>query len=282
MRSLFLSPLLLLLAFQTMAQAQKSKGYKITYLSSNHGEISANQDPKVLLVNDHFVKGSSVKKLANEATFPFEEFYIDWQKSPAEYIRSAYFSKQEISKTIDTSFIGKHEYKLTDETKKILGYTCSKAVTIVNSNTIELWYTKELPYKASPVSMGQELGMVLEYVRNRNTAITATEIEKVKLAITIPDAKLTDALSYQDALWKSSFIHIPVFEKEQINFINNSESTEEVLRFASGTTILKKVKIPELKAGMLGFVQATQRSLGDAYDRTASVFLIRESEKETF
>src|SRR5690606_8295686 len=53
-------------------------------------------------------------------------------------------------------------------------------------------------------------------------------------------------------------------------------------RFASGTVILKKVKIPDLKSGTQGFIQATQRSLGDAYDRTASIFLIRNSEKETF
>ncbi len=282
MRSLFLSLFLFSIFFQTSAQVKKTTAYKITYLTSEHGARATEQDPQILLINDHLVRGSSVKKLANQATFPYEEFYVNWKSTPAEYIKTAYFSIDEVEQTIDTSFIGKYEYDLTDKTKKILGYTCHKAVTIVNSNIIELWYTKELPYKASPVSMGQELGVVLEFVRNGNTTITATKIEKVKQNIATPKAKLTDALSYQNAIWKSRFIQIPVFEREQINFVNEPKISEEVLRFASGTVILRKVHIPELKAGTLGFVQATQRSLGDAYDRTASIFLIRESEKETF
>ncbi|QAA81123.1 GLPGLI family protein [Aequorivita sp. H23M31] len=281
MKSLLLSLFLFLVVFPSAVQAQKS--YKITYLSSDHGKTDRDQDPIVLLVNDEMVKGTSIKKLAGKADYPYQEFYINWKTEPAEYIRTAHFSADKSLETIDTNFLGRYEYKLTDETKKILGYTCYKAVTIVNSNNIELWYTKDLPYKASPVGMGQELGVVLEYVRNGNTAITASEIKKVKLDISMPQMEVVDALSYNDALWKSSFIQIPVFENEQINFVDNPKTTDDgVLRFASGTVILKKVKIPELKPGTQGFVQAIQKSLGDAYDRTASIFLIRKSDKETF
>lgn len=282
MKSLLFYFLLFSILFQISAQAQKSKAYKITYLASNHGKVDSEQDPQVLLVTENLVKGSTLKKMDGEASYPFEEFYINWKLEPAEYIRLAYFDKNDSAKTIDTSFTGKYDYKLTDETKKILGYTCHKAVASINSNTIEIWYTKELPFKASPVAIGMELGVVLEYVRNGNTAITASKIEKLKQTFSIPEAKLTEALSYQDAIWKSRFIRIPVFEKEQINFVDNPKSTDDVMRFASGTVILKKVQIPELKSGTQAFVQATQKSLGDAYDRTASIFLIRESEKENF
>lgn len=280
-----MKPFFLILVFFSItlqATAQSDKTYKITYLASSHGKVAEEQDPQVLLVNDDWVKGSSVKKLVGEGVFPYEEFYINWKATPSEYIKTAYFSNEEIAKTVDTSFIGRYDYKITDETKKILGFTCYKAVTSVNSNSIELWFTKDLPYRASPVAMGQELGLVLEYVRYGNTVITASEVKKVKQFIAMPEAKSIDALSYGDALWKSRFIQIPVFEKEQINFVNEPSISDEILRFASGTTILRKVKIPELTAGTLGFVQATQRSLGDAYDRTASIFLIRDSEKGTF
>ena len=282
MRSLILFVFLFSSVLHTSAQAINEKIYKITYVSSNHGKKVPNQDPQVLLVSEKLVKGSSEKKLADEREYPFEEFYIDWMKSPAEYIKVAYFSDEESLQTIDNEFMGRYDYKFSNETKEILGYTCYKAVTYINSNTIELWYTNELPYKASPVAIGQDLGVVLEYVRNGNSAITASKIEQAQQIIELPDAEKTDALTYQDAIWKSRFIQIPIFEKEQINFVNNPKSTDEVLRFASGTTILKKVQIPELAAGTQGFIQAIQRSLGDAYDRTASIFLIRESEKETF
>lgn len=282
MRTLLLSLFLFSIALQVSAQTKNGKVYKITYLASSHEKTAPNQDPQVLLLSEEMVKGSSEKKLAGEGVYPYEEFHINWKAIPAEYIKTAYFSNEESMQTIDTAFVGRYEYRLTDETKEILGYTCHKAVTFINSNTIELWYTKDLPYKASPEAIGQELGMVLEYVRNGNTAITASKIEEVKQNLSLPKSELTDALTYQDAIWKSRFIQIPVFEKEQINFVNEPKSTDEVLRFGSGTTILRKVKIPELAAGTQGFIQATQRSLGDAYDRTASVFLIRESEKETF
>ena len=83
----------------------------------------------------------------------------------------------------DTSSIDKQEWVMTDETKTILGYRCKKAQTTINSNTIVLWYTDELPYHAAPSILGQRLGVVLEQVRNGNFAITARDISKIKLII---------------------------------------------------------------------------------------------------
>src|SRR5690554_4609151 len=137
-----------------MAQTKIDEVFEITYLSSSHGKISEDQDPRVLLVSNDLVKGSSVAKLSGKADFPYEEFFVHWNSNPVEYIKTAYFSENSISKTIDTSFIDRYEYNLTEETKEILGYTCYKTVTTVNSNTIELWHTNELPYKASPSSCG--------------------------------------------------------------------------------------------------------------------------------
>ncbi|MFP7657761.1 GLPGLI family protein [Chryseobacterium proteolyticum] len=64
--------------------------------------------------------------------------------------------------------------------KKILGYTCRKAVTKINSNTIEIWYTGDLKISGGPSALGQNLGLVLEIERNKNSLITATSIKKVK------------------------------------------------------------------------------------------------------
>lgn len=281
MKIYFTFCLLFLISANTLL-AQKETTYKITYTSSSYGKENPDQDKRIIIVNKNYVYGSSTKQLQGPAEYPREEFFIDWKSSPVQYIKVAHFSEENSVQTKDSAFADKYEYKPTSETKKILGYTCSKAVTTINSNTIELWYTTELPYKASPVAIGQELGVVLQYVRNGNTAVTATKVEKTKSKINLPSVEVVDALTYQDKLWKSRFIQIGVFDKEQINFVENPVDANDVMRFAAGTVILKKVQIPELKPGTQAFVQAVQKSLGDAYDRTASIFLIRNSEKQTF
>jgi GLPGLI family protein len=49
-----------------------------------------------------------------------------------------------------------------------LGYLCKKAVTKVNSNTIEIWYTNDVKVQGGPSVLGQNLGLVLEVERNKN------------------------------------------------------------------------------------------------------------------
>lgn len=129
-------------------------------MSSNHDKLLENQDPQIIILDDRLVKVSTESKLNGQAGYPFEERYIDWSKEPAEYIKSANFSETEKMLTKDTSFVNRNEYEITNEEKEILGYAVRKAVTTVNSNTIEPWYTEDLPYKASPVNIGLELGVV--------------------------------------------------------------------------------------------------------------------------
>jgi GLPGLI family protein len=58
-----------------------------------------------------------------------------------------------------------------------LGYNCKKAKTIINSNTIEFWYTEELKVKGAPTILGQNLGLVLEMVRNGNFVVAQTKLK---------------------------------------------------------------------------------------------------------
>lgn len=280
MKKLFLFFAFVFVSSVSWAQTEGTK--KITYLSSNHDKVNENQDPQILILESKSVKITSESKLKGEAKYPLEEFFIDWTPATPEYIKVGRFSDEEALLTKDTSFVGRFDYEITDEEKEILGFKVRKAVTSVNSNTIELWFTEELPYKASPVSIGLELGVVLEYIRNGSSRITAVEIADSDEKVEIPHIEEVDALTYQDAVWKSRFIQVPVFEKEAVNFSADSSSNSEVLRFANGTFIVKKVKIPELKKGMQGFIQAIQRSKGDAYDRTASVIAILPDQKKTF
>ena len=52
---------------------------------------------------------------------------------------------------------------------------------------------------------------------------------------------------------------------------------DTVLHFAGGTLVLKRVTLPALPSHYQHFIEVHQRSNGDAYDRTGSIFMLRTS-----
>jgi hypothetical protein len=267
------------------AQAQKNpKSIKVTYIKSSNGSIIENQDPIILFSSDKYSLISSEKIMNKKAGFPIEQIYVDFQSNSIS--QSAQFKKGNSILSIDSLALGKQKFEFSNEAKNILGYTCKKAKTVINSNTIELWYTNDLKVKGAPTILGQNLGLVLEMVRNGNTVTSATKIEKIKefplTKNTEASQRKVDLLTYKDLIWKSRFTNISVFEKEIINFSDASQSNDSILRFANGTIIVKKVKFPEIKNGSSIFVDVTEQSNGDAYDRTGSVFLIPTDKQISF
>ncbi|GAB0157287.1 hypothetical protein CHRYSEOSP005_25590 [Chryseobacterium sp. Alg-005] len=258
--------------------------YEIQYLSSSNGKISPEQTPILVWVNEkeNFILNNKIRE--QKSDYPFEITKIE---KPSNTIVSYGFLKPgEIISTSDTESVGKQTFELTNETKKILGYTCKKAVTKINSNTIEVWYTNDLKVTGGPSSLGQKLGLVLEIERNKNSAITANSIKKVKKTdienILKNPVNTTDLLGYRDLLWKSRFTTLKVFENETINFSDESKSDENIKRFANGTIILKKIKFPTISEGENIFVELKQQSNGDAYDRTGTVFFIPQDKSQSF
>lgn len=257
-----------------------SQNYKITYLKSSNGTLIENQDPVWVFCNSQQALLSSEAIATGKASHPFEQIIVD--RASNSFIQTANLNKKFIS-TKDSVALGRQTFEMLPETKKILGYSCKKAKTIVNSNTIEFWYTNDLKIKAAPTVLGQNLGLVLEMVRNGNFAITATKIEKVKAFPVVPKSqKEIDALTYKDLLWKSRFTTISVFKDQIINFSDQSKSNDSILRFANGTIAVRKIKIPEIKVGSPIFVDVTEQSNGDAYDRTGSFFIIPTNKAKSF
>lgn len=254
--------------------------YKTTYLRSSNGTLVENQDPILVFSNTSQTLISSESILKNKAPFPFEQTLIDG----SSYIQIANLNSTKTSCTKDSLSIGKQTFEFSTETKKILGYTCKKATTIINSNTIELWYTTDLKIKGAPSLLGQNLGLVLETIRNGNFVVSATKVEKVKQfpMVTIDETNSISILDYRDLLWKSRFITIPIFKEEIINFSDASKSNDSIMRFANGTVILKKIKVPNTPSGSQLFIDLTEQSNGDAYDRTGSVFMIPINNKKSF
>jgi hypothetical protein len=259
-----------LLGFSGVISAQN---YRITYQRSSNGTIIEGQDPIVVETNASLTKVYNKAKDLTVTNYPQEFTIID--RVSSSFQQFAILSMDKAIYMKDSTSLAKQTFEYLPENKKILGFTCKKAKTIVNSNTIEFWYTDDLKVKGAPTILGQNLGLVLEMVRNGNFVISAVAIDKLK-AIRSNELKTqkVDALTYKDLLWKSRFTTISIFKDQVINFSNESKSNDSILRFANGTIAVRKVKFPEIKIGSQIFADVTEQSNGDAYDRTGSFFMI--------
>ncbi|MFS4472099.1 GLPGLI family protein [Chryseobacterium sp. T20] len=258
--------------------------YEIQYTSSYNGKVSTDQPSTIVWVNEkeNFILNSTIKE--QKSSYPYE---ITKVEKPSNTIVSyAFLKPASIISASDAESVGKQNFELTNETKKILGYNCKKAVTKVNSNTIEVWYTNDLKLKGGPSVLGQNLGLVLEVERNKNSLVTASSIKKIKNtgieSIVKGNIQTTDQLGYKDLLWKSRFTTLNVFENETINFSDASKSDDKIKRYANGTIILKKIQFPAITEGENIFVELKQQSNGDAYDRTGTVFFIPQDKEKSF
>lgn len=275
--------ILLVLALFTATVSGQNANYKITYLRTSNGKPVENQEPILVFTNTSQTLITNQKIIDKKAALPYETTVFDRTKKHFITIGNLANGKQ--AATADSVSLDKQNFEFFNEKRSILGHTCKKARTVINSNTIELWYTNDLPVKGAPTALGQELGLVLEMNRNGNFIVSATKLEKVK---TFPEPKanagekLLDQLTYRDLIWKSRFTTLAVFKEQVINFSDASHPNDSVLRFANGTIAVRKIKFPEIKPGSQVFVDLLEESNGDAYDRTGSVFVIPVKKKVSF
>lgn len=273
---IFLFSLLICLNLQGQGLLKGNANYKITYFRSADGKPKEDRNATVVMVSAKQNLISNASILDHKSKYPFEQSMVT--KPELILFQLADLNSDKQIATADSTAIGKQTFEFSNETKVILGYTCKKATTIVNSNRIDLWYTTDAGIKAAPTTLGQNLGLVLEQVRNSNSFVTATKIEEVKKVQPIDLAKignkLTDGLTYKDQLWKSRFTTLNIFNNEIINFTDKPQSNDSIFRYAGGTVIARKIKFPEFQSNPNVFVDVTEQSNGDAYDRTGSVFII--------
>ena len=181
----------------------------------------------------------------------------------------------------------------TNETAVILGYNCKKVRTTLRSNAIDLWYTTETGVKGTPaMAYGVPEGLVLKIVRNGNFELIATEVIILKNKDVMPILPLQMGISlnlplYRHRISENLITSVPIFSNEQISFGNKIENpadsaTQKTFRYASGTILLKRVKLPVVPEDTQLFAELYQHSKGDAYDRTGSVFLIPVDKERSF
>lgn len=166
-------------------------------------------------------------------------------------------------------------------------YTCH-----INSNTLE-FFVQDYPYDINPLPYyGRFKGIVVCFKRNNQTYLQLAKTEFWKQAGVKSsrdgyiNCQRVTGRELSQIKKQKLVITTRIFDDEQVcwgktnDHIENSHwgalniPKDSVLHFAEGTLILKKISLPVLPRHYQTFVELHQRSNGDAYDRTGSVFVI--------
>ena len=218
---------------------------------------------------------------------PVQATYLDFTNG--KEIKTALLQDSESIYTT-RSFKINDGLELQDETEVIAGYLCKKAKTVINTNTIEIWYTTQLGAIGSvQPGVGVPDGVVLKVARNGNTVALASKVELLNHKTNLKPELKGDELkssAFNYKIQQSRVITANVFDHESIYFRDIPKVTnlddEKVLRFAQGSILMKKVKLPEDNSGYSIFTELSHYSEGDAYDRTGSVFIIPTEREQSF
>ncbi len=193
-----------------------------------------------------------------------------------------------------TSFNELPHYETEEVDVDILGYPCTYAVGSLRSNRVEMWYTQSASLSGSPVLslvMPKKNALVLRILINGSYDIRAEEFIQFNVDSVfsvwnpnLANAEAVDPSRFARLQIESRYKRFPVFEKQQINFGTEEPKSVEfglldtVYHFSKGTIVLRKVQLPDLKSGGQTFLRLSNRSLGDAYDRVGSVFMIPDGQ----
>ncbi len=215
-----------------------------------------------------------------------ETFYLDYTSSKT--YQTTTLKNGEVI-TDEESFSTYNVPELHNDTMTILGYLCKKASVVIRSNHIDIWYTTQTDFKGTPsISIGPALGLVLKIIRNGNFEIRAENIELSTKMITLPYSlgNIIELPYYRYLVTAQNYTTVNIFQNEKINYGDKpvnllTNSPDITYRFSEGTVILRKVKLPENMGAHSVIAELTERSAGDAYDRTGSLFIIPDITKDT-
>lgn len=276
--------LILALFASMMASAQQRLEYQSYMLGTDSGDTTFREVLRFknqLKIHDiQEFKGKLIQGLSTDYT------YVDYDADSA-YFQMNYADGEKYYYAYpliinDVVFEEKGE-------ENVLGYNCKKYKTSINSNTIEVWMTESLGYDASPVtSRGYLKGVMVRQAINGNRIMDLKSVKKDKKLkkSLIPDnlGVRKSGRELNNINKEKLIIRTKIFEDEQIYFANIEKFRgdipfDTVIHFSFGTIILKRVNLPVLPEHYQLFVELHQRSNGDAYDRSGSVFVIPMDKK---
>lgn len=251
--------------------ASKVRGVEVYFQSNSRMNVIGSQSMSYKAIDEkrerHFA--------------PVETTFVDYDKM--EYYQMAILPNGD-TVTQKTPFeYNKNLTVAVERQEKILGWECKVATTSVNSNSIEIWYTDNLGYKGTPIPQwGVPDGLVLKVVRNGNAMYTAERLDQTILSQKLlPKSwgQIVDAADYRYTLNNSVVRTIEIFKNDSVRFTGEKapskfDKDNHVYRVGGGSVILKRVKLPEDIDQNSIFAEVSQYALGDAYDRTGSIFVV--------
>ncbi len=172
----------------------------------------------------------------------------------------------------------------------------NKHICSINSNTLEFEMDEKAPVNVTPLPYyGLNKGVLRSFTRNGQKRLVLAKAQKVDWDICAPSKVLLPSRRVTprelDRIMKERLVVTTrIFDYEQICWGKENDHVEgyaavpfdTVLHYAGGTLILKRVKLPYLQTNYQHFVEIHQRSNGDAYDRTGSLFVILPTSEKSF
>lgn len=213
--------------------------------------------------------------------FVEDKTYVDYTTDSIYYLYQYSDSTFYVASTMNRSDI-KWDTQFVDS-------KTTKYVTSINSNRIELLFSTKEGINANPLPYyGKFKGVLKQMVRNglvqielNDKSLKIKEKNSPKVKQLIPD-KLgirKTAREMSNLKRDRMVLTTHVFEDEQICWGKEKPSLKVIpfdttMHYAGGTLILKRIILPKLPSHYQTFIELRQRSNGDAYDRTGSVFVI--------
>ena len=177
------------------------------------------------------------------------------------------------------------------DTLSILGHVCQKEQYFQLADTLTAWVWKQNYLNGSPsASIVSNEGLILQIDRNNQTEWKAVKIQyqtirKKTFAWPITIGPFVNASRYESVQLNHKNLTIPIFQHEEIlsglatNYPSFNHFTS-TYHYASGTILLRKVKLPVLKGNYSLFAELTEYSNGDPSARQGSIFIIPVNQKK--
>ncbi|MDL2228386.1 hypothetical protein LJC30_05820 [Odoribacter sp. OttesenSCG-928-L07] len=278
--------LILILSFSIVAFTQ-NKNIKVIYQRSFNDKIdSINYTVSESSDNTTVVYG--IKKIDKEDEISNSKTYIDINNN--KQYQSFKLPDDEII-TTESNLIFERNWEYLDETEEILGLKCKKAKVIINSNTIEIFYVDNPKYVITPNSrFGLTNGLILKTIYNGSRVEEAIKIDySNKKQNHLPESYGTILLSaeYQKRINEMYVKTVNVFSNQRICYdpsikVSNELVLDSLLIFGNGTIVCKLIDLPDSAWKYDIFVELSQYSDGDAYDRTGNVFVVPMDKELSF
>ncbi|MDY6326008.1 MAG: PNGase F N-terminal domain-containing protein [Bacteroidales bacterium] len=278
---------LLTISIFTLLLTNINAQYRLVYESFSIGSIDTSvvevtvSDNKVKITPVSAVSGKTIPGTAKHT------IYVDYGIDSA-YTQLTYSDTERYFTVFNINNGNDYTVETPEKTD---GYKCEKRTTSLFSNRMEIWTTKDLGVRATPSTAFANIdGVVVRIMRNGNHVTRlkrAEKIKPVKNLIPANKGKMVDSRTLNNIEKEKLVITIPVFDDAQICFNPalpkpHSIPYDTTLSFSNGTVVLKRMNIDRLPDHYQFFAEITERSNGDAYDRTGSIFVIPAGKTPNF